>query len=159
MRPVNENSVAEEHRISPKEIYEIYRKHISLALGGIKDTGEWGGGHPFDVELSRIPAGKSGYPLHSHAAQTEYYIILEGSGLLINSSGLQTRIRSRDHFICRPGEAHQILNDGTSDLLYYVIADHHRADVATYPKTDKRQIKPEYRYFRIADVDYYDGEE
>jgi uncharacterized cupin superfamily protein len=159
MKPVNEDSVAEEHRISPKEVFEIYRRHISLALGGVKDTGEWGGGYPFDVELSRIPAGKRGYPSHSHAAQTEHYIILEGSGLLMDSYGPGTRIRSMDHFICRPGEAHQIVNDGASDLVYYVIADHHRADVTTYPTTGKRQIKPEYRYFKIADVDYYEGEE
>ena len=159
MKPVNESSVPEEHRISPKQIYEIYRRHISLALGGTKDTGEWGGGYPFDVEMSRIPPGKKGYPMHSHAAQTEHYIILEGAGVLIDSGGNQERIGPKDQFICRPGEAHQIFNDGTSDLVYYVIANHHRADVTTYPKSGKRQIKPDYRYFRIDDVDYYDGEE
>jgi len=36
------------------------------------------------------------------------------------------------------GEAHQIMNDRSSELLYYVISDHHRANVTTYPKSAKR---------------------
>jgi len=69
------------------------------------------------------------------------------------------RIRAGDHVIVPPGEAHQIVNDSAADLKYYVIADHPRADVTTYPKTGKRQIKPELRYVRMEDVGYYDGEE
>ena len=42
---------------------------------------------------------------------------------------------------------------------FYVISDHHRADVTTYSKSAKRQIEPEHRYFRIDDVDDYVGEE
>ena len=159
MNPVNESSVPEDHRISPRGNYEIHRRHISLALGGVKDTGEWGGGHPFDVEMARIPAGKTGYPLHSHAAQTEYYIVLSGSGVLKSDGGSVQEISAGDHFICPPGTVHQIHNDSGADLVYYVIADHHRADVTTYPESGKRQVKPEYRYFRIEDVPYYEGEE
>ena len=127
MLPVNQADVPEDHRLSPKGNYEIHRRHISLALGGVKDTGEWGGGPPFDVEMARIPPGTTGYPLHSHAAQTEYYIILSGSGLLRSQSGEQA-LRAGDHFICLPGIAHQLRNTGSEDLCYYVIADHHPAD-------------------------------
>ena len=158
MASINQNSVPEKHRISPKGKYEIYRKQVSLAIGGIKDVGPWGGGHPFDIELARIPCGKVGYPLHSHAAQTEYYIILQGAGIL-RIEDRQAPVYAGDHFICLPGVTHQIINNSYEDLIYYVIADHHRSDVTTYPESDKRQIKPEYRYFHISDVDYYDGEE
>jgi len=44
-------------------------------------------------------------------------------------------------------------------LEYFVIADHHPADVTTYPKTGKRQLKPEGRFVRLQDADYYEGEE
>ena len=71
MKIASESSTPEENRVSPKGIYEINRRHMSLALGGVKDAGPWAGGHPFDVELARIPPGKIGYPLHSHAAQTD----------------------------------------------------------------------------------------
>jgi uncharacterized cupin superfamily protein len=159
MKIASESTTPEESRLSPKGVFEIHRRHMSLALGGVKDTGAWGGGHPFDVELARIPAGKIGYPLHSHAAQTEYYIILQGSALLRDGGDTDVRIQAGDHFLCAPGEAHQLINTSEEDLVYYVIADQHRAEITTYPHTGKRQIKPEYRYFRIEDVDYYEGEE
>lgn len=159
MQKVNINDVAVEHRVSPKGRFELFRQHMSLALGGKKDAGPWGGGHPFDIELARIPAGKTNYPLHSHAAQTEHYIVLSGSGVLLDAREQSQRLQAGDHVICHPGEAHQIHNDGPEDLVFYVIADHHRAEVTTYPKTGKRHLKPEYRVVRPADADYYDGEE
>ncbi len=159
MKIIHQSDVPTEHRISPKGTFELHRQHISLALGGIKDVGPWGGGHPFDVELTRIPAGKRGYPYHSHAAQTEQYVILAGSGRVRDGAGEWHAIRAGDHFIAGPGEAHQIHNDSDADLVYLVIADHHRADITTYPGTDKRQAKPEYRVFRMEPADYYEGEE
>jgi len=159
MRILNESEVPEEHRVSPKGRYELHRRHVSLALGGIKDTGAWGGGHPFDVELTRLPPGKRNYPAHSHAAQTEYYLIISGSGTVRDSTGTDQPIRAGDHFVVPPGEVHQLHNSGDMDLIYYVIADHHRADVTTYPATGKRQVKPEMRIVTLADVPYYDGEE
>jgi uncharacterized cupin superfamily protein len=159
MHITNQSSVPVEHRLSPKGTYEIYRQHISLALGGIKDVGPWGGGHPFDVELAKIPPGKKGYPYHSHAAQTEYYLIVSGKGQVLDGAGKFTPIGSGDHIIFGPGEAHQLLNNSEEDLIFFVLADHHRAEITTYPHSGKRQVKPEYRYFRISDVDYYDGEE
>ncbi|HEY2573868.1 MAG TPA: cupin domain-containing protein [Verrucomicrobiaceae bacterium] len=159
MQRVNLNDVPVEHRISPKGKFELYRQHVSLALGGKKDRGPWDGGHPFDIEMTRIPPGKANYPLHSHAAQTEHYIFLSGSGAMVTEGGAPLAIQAGDHVICHPGEAHQIVNDGTKDLVLYVIADHHRADVTTYSRTGKRHLKPEYRVVRTEDAGYYDGEE
>ena len=159
MRIVNQSAVAAEHRKSPKGVFEIVRRHVSLALGGVKDVGPWGGGHPFDVELARIPAKRKGYPYHAHAAQTEYYVVLGGAGLVTDETGKVTPIKAGDHFIFLPGEAHQIANDSREDLEYLVIADHHRADVTTYPGTGKRMLKPEQRCIRAVEADYYEGEE
>jgi len=64
-----------------------------------------------------------------------------------------------DHVIVHPGEAHQVVNISDQDLRYYVIADNHRSDVSTYPKTGKRFIKPETRCVRVEDAEYYLGEE
>jgi uncharacterized cupin superfamily protein len=61
--------------------------------------------------------------------------------------------------ICHPGDAHQITCDAEEPLVYYVISDHHRADVTTYPRTGKRHLKPEYRVVTPQDADYYEGEE
>lgn len=159
MQIINESAVTAEHRISPKGKFEIFRKHMSLALGGAKDRGPWAGGHPFDVELATIPAGKRNYPLHSHAAQTEYYLIVSGHGAVIDDAEREHPIKAGDHFIAKPGTAHQLKASDDSALSYFVIADNHPADVTSYPHTGKRQIKPEYRVISVKDSDYYQGEE
>jgi uncharacterized cupin superfamily protein len=159
MRIINENAVTTETRNSPKGKFTVSRRHMSLALGGIKDIGQWGGGQPFDVEVAIIPPGKANYPLHSHAAQTEYYIVLSGSGRILDSENQSFPIKEGDHFIAAPGIAHQLVADSGTGLKYIVIADHHMADITTYPKTGKRLIKPEYRVINVIDTDYYAGEE
>lgn len=159
LKRINESEVPSESRTSPQGKFAMERQHISLALGGVKDTGEWGGGHPFDIERTVLAPGKRNYPLHSHAAQWEQYIILSGRGKFLNAPDHAEDIGPGDHILCPPGEAHQIWNDGDEPLVYYVIADHHRSDVTTYPNTGKRQLKPEYRVVQVEDADYYDGEE
>lgn len=159
MNKANESSVTPEHRKSPRGAFELTRRHMSVALGGKRDVGPWGGGHPFDVELAILPPGKKNYPYHAHAAQTEYYIFLSGTGVFVDEAGKEHPISAGDHVIVHPGQAHQIINNSGQELRYYVIADNHRADVTTYPKTGKRNIKPEGRSIRAEDVDYYEGEE
>lgn len=159
MNKINEASVPTQTVQSPKGAFSIQRKHLSLALGGVKDKGVWAGGHPFDVELSSIPAGKKNWPLHAHAAQTEYYIVLSGTGRVLNAEGSSLEIGAGDHFICLPGEAHQISNNSDAELVYYVISDHQIADITTYPKTGKRMLKPGDDCVFTEAADYYEGEE
>ena len=159
---LDENGLSEvpvEHRCSPKGRFELERQHVSLALGGIKNVGPWGGGYPFDVELATLPPGKANYPMHSHAAQTEYYLVLSGTGRLLGAQGNSEPLVAGDHVICHPGEAHQIENTGTDPLVFYVISDHHPADVGTYTGTGKRWLHPEGRVVMPEDVDYYSDEE
>src|SRR5271167_1298337 len=129
MRLINQSEVPSEKRKSPRGAFELIRQHMSVALGGVRDKGPWGGGHPFDVERVVLFPGKKNYPYHAHAAQTEYYVILSGRGRSIGENGKSNPIKAGDHYICHPGEAHQIINDSDRDLEYLVIADHHRADV------------------------------
>lgn len=82
MQKINLVDVPVEYRCSPKGKFELRRQQVSLALGGVKDVGRWGGDHPFDIELVSLPPGKMNFPLHIHASQTEHYIILSGTGLL-----------------------------------------------------------------------------
>jgi uncharacterized cupin superfamily protein len=159
MHKLNLKDIPVEHRISPQGRFELHRQHISLALGGSKDIGAWGGGHPFDVELTQLPPGKRNFPMHSHAAQTEFYIILSGTGLLHHDQGEPQPLSAGDHLICHPGDAHQIENNGTATLTYYVITDHHPADVGTYTLTGKRWLHPERRVVSVTDAGYYADEE
>lgn len=155
MKIVNETHIPSEHRRSPHGAYELFRKPIALALGGLKDIGRWGGGIPFDIEMATLPPGKMNYPLHSHAAQTEYYMIVSGRGVVLDQEGNAFDIGAGDHFVTRPGVAHQIRASPESELVYYVIADNPPADVISYPKTGKRFIKPENRFLEVKDSEYY----
>lgn len=158
MNKANQNQLKWDELKSPKGKYQLFRRHISLAMGGKKDTGEWGGGHPFDLEMTRVPPSKTNWPYHAHASQWELYIILGGRGLARTPEG-EVEIGTGDCFILPPGEPHQIRNHGTEDLVYYIIADNPRSDVGTYPDSGKWFVKPQRKSFEMTEVDYYKGEE
>jgi uncharacterized cupin superfamily protein len=158
MNKLNQTELAWTEQKSPRGRFRIYRRELTLALGGKKDTGTWGGGHPFDVELSRVPPGATNWPFHAHAAQWEFYIILSGRGELRTSEGTGA-LGPGDCVSLPPREPHQIRNTGTEDLLYYVIADNPVADITQYPDSEKWFIKPQRKTFTMRDASYYDGEE
>jgi hypothetical protein len=62
MQIVNLSSIPAQQVQSPKGKYKLSRQSISQVLGGIKDVGTWGGGHPFDVELARVAPGTANFP-------------------------------------------------------------------------------------------------
>jgi uncharacterized cupin superfamily protein len=115
--------------------------------------------HPFDVEIIRIPPGKTPYPYHLHAAQWEFYHVIAGQGSARDEDG-KTPIKAGDAFIFGPGEAHQLINDSSEDLLIYVVADNPLGESAYYPDSKKWLVRsPERRLFRGDALDYFDGEE
>ncbi len=150
--------IHEEERNSPNKKYHLFRKHISEALGGLTNKGTWGGGHPFDVELVRMPPKTTNFPYHAHAAQWEFYIIISGSGIVRTDGGEET-IEAGDNIVFPPGEAHQITNTGSADLVYYVIADNPQADVTNYPDTNKWAVKPAMKCFMMNETEYYEEED
>src|SRR5215468_7351939 len=82
MKYANEAAIKCVEQRSPRGRFHLFRRHISEALGAPRDTGVAGGGHPFDVELARLPPGATNFPFHAHAAQWEVYIVISGSGEL-----------------------------------------------------------------------------
>jgi uncharacterized cupin superfamily protein len=143
---------------SPKDKYGILRRSVSQAAGGQKDIGTWAGGHPFDFEIHRVLPGKINFPHHEHSAQWEAYYILSGTGRVRTPKGKEA-ISAGDYLVFPPGEAHQLINTGSEDLTYIVIADHPQADVIHYPDSGKWFIKPHNKVFEMAEVHYFKGEE
>ena len=115
--------------------------------------------HPFDVEICRIPPGKTAYPYHLHSAQWEFYHVLSGKGLVRHQDGT-TPIDSGDAFIFKPNEPHQLTNNGSEDLVFYIVADNPIGESVYYPDSKKWGVRsPERRLLRSEALDYYDGEE
>lgn len=159
MQKINTNQLAEESWASPKGKFAGAGKEISEALGRKPQSTDLLERHPFDVEIIRIPPGKSAYPYHLHSAQWEFYHVISGTGTVRHQDG-STPIGPGDAFVFKPNEPHQLINDGTQGLVVYVVADNPIGESVYYPDSKKWGVRtPERRVFRGEALDYYDGEE
>ncbi len=138
MHKINTNEMPEEEWSSPGGKYAASGKDVSIALGRDGSSTDLMKRHPFDVEISRIPAGKTNTLFHAHSAQWEFYHVIEGRGKVRHKDG-ESPIRAGDAFIFKPEEPHQIINDSDADLVLYVIADNPLSE-STYLPDEERWI-------------------
>lgn len=159
MKKIRLTDLPEEEQKSPTGKYHSFCRNISLALGGIRDTGPWGGGHPFDLQIRRVPPGAAVCPLHAHVVQWELFVVISGSAT-IRVDDTTHMVAAGEAFMQAPGTAHQITNTGSEDFVFYVIADNPPADNTWYPDSRKWMLKPQRKIYRDGtEVDYFDGEE
>ena len=159
MRKVNTNDIEELAWSSPKGRFSGFGKQVSEALGRVPASTDLNERHPFDVEIARIPAGATPFPYHAHSAQWEFYHVISGRGVVRHADGT-TQIAAGDAFLFKPREAHQITNDGTEDLVLYVVADNPIGEAWYYPDSKKWGVPlPERTIVRSEPLHYYDGEE
>ena len=159
MRKINTKDIAEYAWSSPKGKFVGAGKEVSEELGRDPASTDLKERHPFDVEILRIPPGKTSYPYHAHSAQWEFYHVISGKGVVRHKDGT-TAIETGDAFIFQPGEPHQIINDSAEDLVVYVVADNPIGESCHYPDSNKWIVQsPEKRFIRSEPLDFYDGEE
>lgn len=159
MRKVNTTTLPEITWASPKGKFGGAGKQVSEALGRKPTSTDLLERHPFDIEIMRIPAGKANCPFHSHSAQWEFYHVLSGRGLARHAKGT-TEISPGDAFIFKPGEPHQIINNGAEDLVFYLVADNPIGESCHYPDSGKHLVRsPDRKLLRSEGLEYYDGEE
>ena len=159
MKKINSKEIKESPWASPKGKFAGAGKDISEALGWDPKSGDARARHPFAVEILRIAPGQTPCPYHSHAAQWEFYHVISGRGVARDDSG-KIPIAQGDAFIYGPGEAHQLINDSSEDLILYVIADNPIGESCYYPDSKKWLVRsPERRLLRGKALDYFDGEE
>jgi uncharacterized cupin superfamily protein len=160
MRKVNTTKIEPLKWQSPKAKFAGEGVQISEALGRERTSTDLLQRHPFDVEILRIPPGKAPYPYHSHSAQWEFYHVISGRGKVRHDGGL-TAIGPGDAFLFKPGEAHQLINDGEERLVVYVVADNPIGESWHYPDSGKigAQLPERIALRTSSPLDYYDGEE
>jgi uncharacterized cupin superfamily protein len=159
VRKINTRDIEEYPWSSPKGKFAGSGKGLSEALGRDPQSYNLQERHPFDVEILRVPPGATPYPYHSHSAQWEFYHVIAGRGLARHKDGT-TEIEAGDAFIFKPDEPHQFINNGTEDLVVYVVADNPIGESCHYPDSNKWLVRsPERRLFRGEALDYYDAEE
>jgi uncharacterized cupin superfamily protein len=89
--------------------------------------------------LSVVAPGKRGCPFHSHRAEEEMFLILEGRGELRYGQARHP-LRAGDVIACPTGEpetAHQIINTGDCDLRYLAVSSISETEVCEYPDSGK----------------------
>ncbi|MCX6955266.1 MAG: cupin domain-containing protein [Verrucomicrobia bacterium] len=146
-----------EEQHSPGKKFHSYCRNVSLAMGGIRNGGLWAGGHPFDVQIRRIPPGAAICPFHSHLAQWEIFVVQSGNGTV--RAGSETHmVKTGEVFVHPPGEPHQLTNTGSTDLEVLIVADNPQLDGCHYPDSNKWALRPG-KIFRLTEVGYFDGEE
>ena len=159
MRIVNTREIPEDVWSSPKGKFASASREISVALGRQPLSTDFAQRHPFDVEICRIPPGKSSCPYHSHSAQWEFYHVIAGTGRVRHQDG-ETPIIAGDAFLFPPDQPHQLINDSPADLILYIVADNPIGESGYYPDSDKWMVRsPARRLIRSEELDYLDGEE
>jgi len=157
MKIINQSKIPWTKYRSPGGKYQQSWKQLSHLLGDRRNA--WPkAGHPFNLELNRVPPGKAPCPFHSHTTQWEMFVIVSGTGT-VRAGRRRKKVKAGDVFIHPPGEAHQILNTGRRDLVFYIIADNPPVDIFHYPDSGKWGLRPHGKYFRLTEHGYYEGEE
>lgn len=113
MRKVHIPALPEVEQKSPMGKFHSFCRNLTLELNGGFRAGTWGGGHPFDLQIRRVP----------------------------------------------PGEPHQLINSGATDLVVLLVADNPPNVFWHYPDSNKYGLRSPRKIFRATDVDYHDGEE
>jgi uncharacterized cupin superfamily protein len=159
MKIINLGDIPAQTHTSPKGTYSASFQGLSLALGRKEGSTDLRERHPFDVEITRIPAGKKLCPFHSHSAQWEFYHVTGGRGFVRHAEG-EAAIKTGDTFIFEPGQPHQLRAADDEDLTFLIVADNPIGESCHYPDSDKWLVRsPERRLIRSEALDYFDGEE
>lgn len=103
-------------------------KHVLGDLFGLKN---------FGVNLTRLVPGGISALRHAHSQQDEFIYVLSGCGVLITDEG-ETPISTGmcAGFPAGTGNAHQIRNTGTLELIFLEVGDRSAGDEVTYPDDD-----------------------
>ena len=125
------------------------------------------GARQLGYNLTELPPGKAQCPFHSHRAEEEMFLILDGEGEL-RFGEQRLPIRRHDVIACPTGGpevAHQIVNTGDTVLRYLAISTMAEVEVCEYPDSGKIGVfasapgAARLRALHRADaaVDYYGG--
>lgn len=124
------------------------------------------GARKLGYNLTELPPGNAQCPFHSHRAEEEVFLILEGEGEL-RFGDQSYGIRKHDVIACPTGGsdvAHQIINTGRTMMRYLALSNLADLEICEYPDSSKVGIyadesPPLRKMFRAeATVEYYDRE-
>ncbi len=132
-------------RTAPSILPEPYASRMK---GRVKHPlGDLFGLTNFGVNLTRLLPGGSSALRHSHAVQDEFVYILQGNPVLITDAG-ETQLAPGmcAGFKGGTGNAHQLLNRTSEEVVYLEIGDRSAGDAVTYPDEDLQGVLVEGKW-------------
>ena len=149
--------------------------HVDDVDGGSNPEGSWrllarkAGAERTGLNWGHLSAGAEGAPPHSHSADEEIFVVLDGEGVLeLHPSPQRVRagVAYQEHplragnVISRPagtGIAHG-LRAGASGITFLAYGTRRPDDVCYYPRSNKIYFRGLGLIARLEDLDYDDGE-
>jgi uncharacterized cupin superfamily protein len=158
LKPLVNLSEVELTDVEENGFYTSRRAQFSAAIGARK----------LGYNLTELPPGSAQCPFHSHRAEEEMFLILEGEGEL-RYGEQRYRIQKHDVIACPtggPATAHQIINTGSAPMRYLALSNLAEVEICEYPDSRKLGVfaggadTPRLRKLvrSESDVDYYDRE-
>jgi len=96
----------------------------------------------FGVNLTRLEPGAISALRHAHTRQDEFVYVLQGHATLLTDEGpVRLSPGMCAGFKAGTGNAHQLINQGSEDVVYLEIGDRTPGDTATYPDDDLRLVE------------------
>jgi uncharacterized cupin superfamily protein len=91
----------------------------------------------FGVNLVRLMPGAGSALRHAHSRQDEFVYIVQGHAVLITDAG-ETHLSEGmcAGFKCGTGNAHQLLNRTSEEVIYLEVGDRSAGDTVVYPDDD-----------------------
>ena len=101
----------------------------------------------FGVNLTRLAPKCMSALRHAHARQDEFVYILEGQPTLVTDEGrMKLAPGMCAGFRAGSGNAHHLVNETSSDVVYLEIGDRTPGEEATYPDDDLHLVSADGRY-------------
>jgi uncharacterized cupin superfamily protein len=101
----------------------------------------------FGVNLTRMAPGSISALRHAHTRQDEFVYILQGNPVLVTDAG-ETQLAAGmcAGFKAGTGNAHQLLNRSTGEVIYLEVGDRTEGDEVSYPDDDLKLVRVDHAW-------------
>lgn len=116
-------------------------------------------GGSLGVSRTRVPPGRACVPFHDHRHEDEVFYILEGRGIFRYGDEPMREVGPGDCIACPAGtgQAHQLANPFSEELVYLAIGRYDPNEICTYPDNGKLLVRG-VGIGRLEKLPYHHGE-
>lgn len=130
-------------QVAPRTKPSIYPEPFASRVVGRekRQLGEVFGLANFGVNLTRLLPNAGSALRHAHAKQDEFLYILQGHPVLVTDDG-ETQLSPGmcAGFKAGTGNAHQLLNRSSEEVIYLEVGDRSAGDSVVYPDDDLQAV-------------------